>query len=95
MIQEKENSLCCGGSLGNLSINSEERCAIQKATAEYLNSTDPEIVATSCPMCKKSIAQYSDAPVKDIAEMVADNLETLVESHKSLKHKKMQEMSEI
>jgi Fe-S oxidoreductase len=86
MIHEKESSLCCGGSLGNLSINPIERCAIQKATAEYLNSTDPEIVATSCPMCKKSIAQFSDAPVKDIAELVAANLEINSEHQKSTKH---------
>jgi Fe-S oxidoreductase len=95
MNQEKENALCCGGSLGNISINPDERCAIQKATAKYLNSTDPEIVATSCPMCKKSIAQFSDAPVKDIAELVAASLKTPAEHQKSLKHQKVQEMIEI
>ena len=95
ILQEKENSLCCGGSLGNLSMNPDERCAIQKATSEYLNSADAEIIATSCPMCKKSIAQFSDAPVKDIAELVAASLETAAESQKSSKHYKEQEMVEI
>ena len=95
MVQEKENALCCGGSLGNLSINPDERCAIQKATAEYLNSSDPQVIATSCPMCKKSIAQYSDAPVKDIAELVASSLEIATERQKSLKHHKVQEVIEI
>ena len=95
ILQEKENSLCCGGSLGNLSMNPDERCAIQKATSEYLNSADAEIIATSCPMCKKSIGQFSDAPVKDIAELVAANLETTAESQKSLKRRKEQEMVEI
>ena len=92
---EKENALCCGGSLGNLSINPDERCAIQKATAEYLNSNDPEIIATSCPMCKKSIARYSDAPVKDIAELVAASLENVPDSQKALKRHKLEEMIEI
>ena len=92
---EKENALCCGGSLGNLSINPDERCAIQKATAEYLNSNDPEIIATSCPMCKKSIARYSDAPVKDIAELVATSLENIPDSQKALKRHKLEEMIEI
>jgi len=95
LAQEKENSLCCGGSLGNLSMNPDERCAIQKATSEYLNSADAEIIATSCPMCKKSIAQFSDAPVKDIAELVAASLETNTEREKTLKHHKEQEMIEI
>ena len=93
--EEREHSMCCGGSLGNLSMKPDERCAIQKATAEYLNSNDPEIIATSCPMCKKSIAQFSDAPVKDIAELVAANLETVPESQKSLKHQKEKVMIEI
>jgi len=95
ILQEKENSLCCGGSLGNLSMYPDERCAIQKATSEYLNSADAEIIATSCPMCKKSIAQFSDAPVKDIAELVAASLETTAKSQKSSKHYKEQEMVEI
>ena len=94
MLQEKENSLCCGGSLGNLSINPEERSSIQKATAEYLNNTDPEIIATSCPMCKKSIAQYSDAPVKDIAELVAASLEITAASQAVLIHHKVNVMME-
>jgi len=76
-------------------MNPDERCAIQKATSEYLNSADAEIIATSCPMCKKSIAQFSDAPVKDIAELVAANLETVPESQKSLKHQKEKVMIEI
>jgi len=91
MDQEKENALCCGGSLGNLSLKPEERIAIQKATAGYLNSPDPEIIATACPMCKKSIAQFSAAPVKDIAELVAANLEALSESQKSLKQHKVEQ----
>jgi Fe-S oxidoreductase len=95
MNQETGNSLCCGGSLGNLSMNPEERYAIQKATADYLNITAPEFVATSCPVCKKSIAQFSNAPVKDIAELVAANLETVAEPEKSLKRQKVQEMIEI
>ncbi len=73
--QEKEKSLCCGGSLGNISIPASEREKIQKATAGILNSPEADCIATSCPMCKKSIAQYSDKPVKDIAELVSANLE--------------------
>jgi len=73
--QEKATALCCGGSLGNLSICPEERSKIQKATAIALNSPNPDLIATACPMCKKSIGLYSDKPVKDLAELVAANLE--------------------
>jgi Fe-S oxidoreductase len=92
---EKEDAFCCGGSLGNLSINPEERCAIQKATAEYLNTTGPEFIATACPMCKKSIAQFSDAPVKDIAELVAANLESGSENLRLIRQHKVHEMIEV
>ena len=96
LSQEKSDSLCCGGSLGNLSMEPEERCAIQKATADYLNSGNPEFIATSCPMCKKSIAQFSSAPVKDIAELVAANLGKIdTEKQKSLKSKKLQEILDL
>ena len=93
LSQERSDSLCCGGSLGNLSMDVEERCAIQKATADYLNSGNPEIIATSCPMCKKSIAQFSSAPVKDIAELVASNLgKVRTERLKAEKTIKLQEI---
>jgi Fe-S oxidoreductase len=72
--EEKEKSFCCGGSLGNLSIVPTERDNIQRATANYLNNFDVNIIATACPLCKKSIGRYSEKPVKDIAELVANQL---------------------
>jgi Fe-S oxidoreductase len=71
---EKADSLCCGGSLGNISIDPEERIKIQKETAVVLNAPEPDFVATACPLCRKSIGQYSEKPVRDIAELVASNL---------------------
>jgi Fe-S oxidoreductase len=95
ILQEKVDALCCGGSLGNISINPDERCAIQKAAANALNSSRPEIIATSCPMCKKSLAQYSASPVSDIAELVAGNLTAISEREISIKYHQIQEMIEI
>lgn len=82
---EKTDSLCCGGSLGNLSIDPEERIKIQKATAAVLNTPDPDFIATACPLCRKSIALYSDKPVKDLAELVASNLVSTKTGEKSKK----------
>jgi Fe-S oxidoreductase len=67
-------SLCCGGSLGHLTISMEEREQIQKSTAEYLNQDNPDCIATACPLCKKSLTKFSESPVKDIAELIAENL---------------------
>jgi Fe-S oxidoreductase len=94
--QEKETSLCCGGSLGNLSICPEERNKIQKATADFLNAPNPDIIATACPMCKKSIGLYSGKPVKDLSELVAANLEIGKEGEKSkMQKEQISELIEI
>lgn len=74
LSEEKEKSLCCGGSLGNLSIAQDQREAIQKKTASYLCNNDANIIATACPLCKKSIGKYAEKPVKDIAELVVNHL---------------------
>ncbi len=72
--EEREKSLCCGGSLANLSMAQQERESIQKATAGYLGQNDANIIATACPLCKKSIGKYSEKPVRDIAELVVNHL---------------------
>jgi len=69
-----EKSLCCGGSLGHLAISMDEREQIQKSTAIYLNQNNPDCVATACPLCKKSLTKFSESQVKDISELVAENL---------------------
>ncbi|MBI5009913.1 MAG: (Fe-S)-binding protein, partial [Bacteroidia bacterium] len=50
---ENAESLCCGGSLGNLKISSEKRKKIASDAASRLTSSNPDILATACPLCKK------------------------------------------
>ena len=69
-----QKSRCCGGSIGNLTMSMDEREQIQKSTAFYLNQNDPDCIATACPLCKKSLTKFSVSPVKDLAEIVAENL---------------------
>lgn len=67
---EKESAFCCGGSLANIKIQMNERNQIRdKALEEYL-SYQPDILATSCPLCKKTFAKSNKLPVHDIAEIV-------------------------
>jgi Fe-S oxidoreductase len=67
---EKEAAYCCGGSLANIKIQMGERNQIRdKALDEYL-SYRPEILATACPLCKKTFAKSHKLPVHDIAEIV-------------------------
>jgi len=75
IMQEKENALCCGGSLGDLSMDSGERRMIRDAALETLLTPSPDMLITACPLCKKTFRDGSGVEVKDIAELVADQLE--------------------
>jgi Fe-S oxidoreductase len=67
---EKEAAYCCGGSLANIKIQMHERNQIRdKAMEEYL-SYRPDMLATACPLCKKTFAKNPDLPVHDIAEII-------------------------
>lgn len=67
---EKEAAFCCGGSLANIKIQMNERNQIRdKALDEYL-SYQPDMLATACPLCKKTFAKSNKLPVHDIAEIV-------------------------
>ncbi len=68
------NSLCCGGSLGNMMIDASTRRRIAGDTADLLTKNEPDILATACPLCKKTLAPVTDTKVSDIAEIVADAL---------------------
>lgn len=67
---EKEAAFCCGGSLANTKIQMNERNQIRdKALNEYI-SYQPDVLATACPLCKKTFAKSRELPVHDIAEIV-------------------------
>ncbi len=72
--QEKVNSLCCSGSLGDLSLSMEDRNVIKAETLKVLLQQNAEVLATACPLCKKTFVKGVDIQVKDIAEIVADVL---------------------
>lgn len=70
-LQEGAMSLCCGGSLGNLTISSGKRAAIAADAAKILTSSAPDELITACPLCKKTLGQATETKVTDIAELVA------------------------
>ena len=69
-----ENSRCCGGSLGSLNITSYQRDAITKDTLKKLEKYPVEYIVTSCPLCKKTLQKGANTQVKDIAELVMQNI---------------------
>jgi Fe-S oxidoreductase len=67
---EKEAAFCCGGSLANIKIQMNERNQIRDKVLEEYLSYQPDMLATACPLCKKTFAKSRDLPVHDIAEIV-------------------------
>jgi Fe-S oxidoreductase len=74
--QERENSLCCGGSVGDFSMNHAERKVIRNEALKVLLASEPDVLVTACPLCKKTFDNGSDAIVMDIAEIVAERLDS-------------------
>jgi Fe-S oxidoreductase len=71
---EDENSLCCGGSLGNMKIGSQKKHKIASDAAAELTKGKPDILATACPLCKKTFSSATETKVSDISEIVAEAL---------------------
>ncbi|MDP2338543.1 MAG: (Fe-S)-binding protein [Bacteroidota bacterium] len=67
---EKETAFCCGGSLANIKIQMNERNQIRDEALEEYLSYRPDVLATACPLCKKTFAKSNKLPVHDIAEIV-------------------------
>lgn len=71
---DSENSLCCGGSLANLKLDNQKRSIIASDVVMKLTTGDPDILATACPLCKKTFSKATETKVADIAEIVADQI---------------------
>ncbi|MBN1388099.1 MAG: (Fe-S)-binding protein [Bacteroidales bacterium] len=70
---ERENAPCCGGSLGNIRLDSRKKTIIASDALDDLTSSSPDYLITSCPLCKKTYGKVRkpDTPeILDIAEIV-------------------------
>ena len=63
-------SICCGGSLGSLSLGYDKRRDMTLNALHNLTASDPDTIVTACPLCLSTFDRYADRPVKDIAEIV-------------------------
>lgn len=73
--EQESKSLCCGGSLGITNISYDQRRQITRKAVESLTANRPAIIATGCPLCKKTFAGEANARVADIAELVAEAIQ--------------------
>ncbi|HOI00014.1 MAG TPA: (Fe-S)-binding protein [Bacteroidales bacterium] len=87
--KERADSLCCGGSLANTVIQSDERRKIADYTLEHLLKPQPDILVTSCPLCKKTFGGRNGVLVKDLAEVVSVALTDKKEDQENIKKKRI------
>jgi Fe-S oxidoreductase len=73
---EDENSLCCGGSLGNIMISQKNKRRIAADVAAELTRKNPDYLITACPLCKKTLAPATKSKVIDLSEIVAEAIVT-------------------
>ena len=66
----RDMAICCGGSLGSLTLGFDKREDLTRNALHNLTVNDPDTIVTACPLCKSTFARYADKPVEDIAETV-------------------------
>jgi Fe-S oxidoreductase len=69
--KNRKESICCGGSLGSLTLSEENRRRLAENALDNLMATSPDAVVTACPLCKNTFNRHASVPVVDIAEIVA------------------------
>ena len=70
--KNRTESICCGGSLGSLTLSFEKRKALTENALNNLTIASPDTIVTACPLCRSTFNRYSEIPVRDIAEILDD-----------------------
>lgn len=67
-------SICCGGSIGSLSLSFAQREDLTVNALKNLFTEAPDTLATACPLCLSTFSRYSGKAVEDIVEIVDKNM---------------------
>ena len=68
--KNRKESICCGGSVGSLTLSFEKRKALTENAINNLTVASPDVIVTACPLCRSTFNRYSSTPVEDIAEII-------------------------
>lgn len=73
---EGDESICCGGSLGSLTLDTRDRAKITESSVANLMANNPQTIVTACPLCLKTFSESVPGTVKvqDFAETVSRHL---------------------
>lgn len=78
--KEGDESVCCGGSLGSLTLDARDRAKITESSLANLVVNKPQTIVTACPLCLMTFsgpaldavnAEGNPVKVNDFAEVVS------------------------
>ncbi len=69
-----KNALCCGHSIAADGMTHQKSRIIAKDALQKMATKSVNVVVTACPACKKAFAEIDLLPIKDIAEVVSEQL---------------------
>ncbi len=69
-----KESVCCGGSLGSLTLDYGQREPMVENSLRNLTVGAPDEIVTACPLCLSTFGHYANIQVRDIAEVLDNNL---------------------
>ncbi len=78
--KEGDESVCCGGSLGSLTLDARDRAKITESSLANLVVNNPQTIVTACPLCLMTFsgpaldavnAEGNPVKVNDFAEVVS------------------------
>lgn len=74
--KEGDESICCGGSLGSLTLDTRDRAKITESSVANLLANNPQTIVTACPLCLKTFSESVPETVKvqDFAELLSHRL---------------------
>ena len=76
--KEYDESICCGGSLGSLTLDTRDRAKISESSLDNLLANSPETIVTACPLCLKTFSEaVSNSKHKDVHVAVKDFAEVI------------------
>jgi Fe-S oxidoreductase len=83
MPRHRENSFCCGAGGANFWYKVDQKKRINQIRFEEAQQLKPDILATACPFCTSMFEDASvsaglkgSPKIKDIAELVADSIDS-------------------
>ena len=72
--KNRKESICCGGSLGSITLGFDKRKSMTENALSNLTVASPDVIVTACPLCRSTFTRYADRPVEDIAETIDRNM---------------------